>query len=195
EWSKDGAVLLVGLRPRLPADSGKARAPAEKLSDVQVWHSRDVRLMRAQELQEQQDLQRTLALAWHLGDGSVTRLGSDLLETVRLLPGGRFATETDRKPYAWGQMFGRPYSDTWVINVTTGQRTKAIEKVRYSFGASPNGRKLLWYDGKDYWSYDVESGARSNLTAGLQADFSTRDWDYPGDERPPAGLAVWPKHG
>src|SRR6185503_15850272 len=107
EWSRDGSLLVIGLRPRLPApDSGKAKAPAEKLSDVQVWHTKDVRLQRAQELQEQQDLQRSLAVAWHLADGSVTRLGSDLQETVRLLASGRFATETDRKPYAWGQMFG-----------------------------------------------------------------------------------------
>jgi dipeptidyl aminopeptidase/acylaminoacyl peptidase len=196
-WSKDGATLVIGLRPRQPADTGRAKADssqvAEKRSDVQVWHSKDVRLLRMQEVQEQQDLQRTLATAWHLGDGSITRVGSDLYETVNLPGSAGFATETDRKPYAWGQMFGRPFSDVWVINAKGGQRTKAIEKVRWFYGASPSGRKLLWYDGKDYWTYDVESGARSNLTSGLRADFSDPDWDYPGDLRPPSGIAGWAK--
>lgn len=196
-WSKDGTTLVVGLRPRLPADPGRPKADSsqvsEKRSDVQVWHSRDVRLLRMQEVQEQQDLQRTLATVWHLGDGSITRIGSDLYETVSLPGNAGFATETDRKPYAWGQMFGRPFNDVWVVNAKSGQRTKAIEKVRWFYGASPSGRKLLWYDGKDYWTYDVESGARSNLTTGLRADFSDPDWDYPGDLRPPSGIAGWAK--
>ena len=196
-WSKDGATIVIGLRPRQPADTGRAKTDSskaiEKLSDVQVWHSKDVRLLRMQELQEQQDLQRTLATAWHLGDGSITRIGSDLYENLSVLGNAAFATETDRKPYAWGQMFGRPFSDVWLINTRNGQRTKAIEKVRWSYGGSPSGRKLLWYDGKDYWSYDVETGNRSNLTAGLRADFSDPNWDYPGDLRPPSGIAGWTK--
>ena len=192
-WSKDGATLVIGLRPRQPADSSRARADsaAAKLSDVQVWHSKDVRLMRMQELQEQQDLQRTLAVAWHLGDGSLTRIGADLYESVVLLGNAAAATETDHKPYAWGQMFGRPFSDVWLINTGTGQRSKALEKVRWFYGASPSGRKLLWYDGKDYWSYDVETGARSNLSGGAHADFTDPDWDYPADLRPPSGFAGW----
>jgi len=201
-WSKDGATLLIGLRPRLAADTartghdsaGGTRHPApDKLSDVQVWHSKDVRLMRMQEVQEQQDLQRTLPVVWHLGDGSVTRLGSDLYETTALLGNAGYATETDHKPYAWGQMFGRPFSDVWLVNAVSGQRNKVIEKVRWFYGASPSGRKLLWYDGKDYWCYDVESGTRSNLSASTRADFSDPDWDYPTDLKPPSGFAGWAK--
>ena len=195
QWSKDGATLILGLRPRQRApDSPSAKVPApERVSDVQVWHTRDVRLLRAQEVQEQQDLQRTLGVAWHLGDGTLTTLGSDLMENLAVLGTAAFATETDRKPYAWGQMFGRPFSDIWVINAANGQRTKALEKVRWFYGGSPSGKKLAWYDGKDYWSYDVESGARNNLTASLRADFSEPDWDYPGDLRPPAGFLGWSK--
>jgi dipeptidyl aminopeptidase/acylaminoacyl peptidase len=206
EWSKDGATLLIGLRPRQPADTSRARAdtgktagtpatssPPEKVSDVQVWHSKDVRLMRMQELQEQPDLQRTLVVAWHPGDGKLTRIGTDLFETVSVLGSAGFATESDRKPYAWGQMFGRPFSDVWLVNTRTGQRSKAIEKVRWSYGGSPSGGKLLWYDGKDYWTYDVHTGLRTNLTGSLRADFSNPDWDYPGDLRPPSGIAGWSK--
>ena len=90
-WSKDGSTILIGLRPRLPGDTTRARADSsaraasEKPSDVQVWHAKDVRLQRMQEVQEQQDLQRTLATAWHPADGTVTRIGSDLMENVAVL--------------------------------------------------------------------------------------------------------------
>jgi dipeptidyl aminopeptidase/acylaminoacyl peptidase len=216
EWAKNGAIVYVGLRPRQAAprsadstaavgDGGNGNGAArqrpdstkpksgDKLSDVQVWHARDVRIMPMQKAQEQQDLQRTLLTAWHLGNGRVVQLGTDLLETTRVLRGDRYATETDRTPYAFGAKFGRPYTDVYVVDVNTGERRKALEKVRFFYGGSPTGRKLAWYDGKDYWSQDVASGARTNLTAKVAASFADPNHDYPGDLTPPAGYQGWTK--
>lgn len=196
-WSKDGTAIYVGLRPRraaAPRDSargGRGTGPGERVSDVQVWHSKDVRIIPMQKAQESQDLQRTLLSVWHLTDGSLVQLSMDLLETTRVLEGGRYATETDRTPYAWGTKFGRPYQDVWLVNTRTGERKRALEQVRWFYGGSPSGKRLAWYDGKHYWTYDVETGTRTNLTAHVTADFSNVDWDYPGDLTPPAGFAGW----
>jgi dipeptidyl aminopeptidase/acylaminoacyl peptidase len=213
EWAKDGSIVFVGLRPReraRPRDTtvasgtgssspdsgmraGPPRADSVKTSDVQVWHVNDVRIMPMQKSQEQQDLQRTLLTAWHLSDGKVVQLASDLAGTTRVLEGARFATETDRRSYAWGTMFGRSYQDVWVVNVRTGERKKALEKVRFFYGGSPSGNRLAWYDGKDYWTQDVATGARTNLSAKVQAKFASADWDTPGDLVPPSGVAGWTK--
>jgi dipeptidyl aminopeptidase/acylaminoacyl peptidase len=217
EWAKDGSIVYVGLRPRERAsragdstataggsdngDVGASQGRADstrgksddKPSDVQVWHAKDVRIMPMQKVQEQQDIQRTLLAAWHVGDGHVVQLGTDLLETVRVLKGDRFATETDRKPYPFGAKFGRSFSDVYVVDVKTGERRKALEKVRFFYGGSPTGRKLAWYDGKDYWAMDVATGARTNLTSKVQAKFEDPDYDYPGDMTPPADFQGWAK--
>ncbi len=217
EWAKDGSVVYVGLRPRERATRGSDSTAAaassdstdgdasprrgdsartksdDKPSDVQVWHAKDVRIMPMQKVQEQQDLQRTLLTVWHLADGHVVQVGTDLLETTRVLRGDRFATETDRKPYPFGAKFGRPYSDVYVVDLKSGERRKALEKVRFFYGGSATGRKLSWYDGKDYWTMDVATGARTNLTSRLQADFSDHDYDYPGDMKPPADFQGWAK--
>jgi dipeptidyl aminopeptidase/acylaminoacyl peptidase len=215
EWAKDGSIVYVGLRPReragRPGDSTVAAGPAngdggdaqgrdssrakpdDKPSDVQVWHAKDVRIMPMQKAQEQQDAQRTLLTAWHLADGHVVQLASDLLETTRVLRGDRFATETDRKPYAFGTKFGRPYNDVYVVDVKTGERRKTLEKVRFFYGGSATGRKLTWYDGKDYWTHDVVTGARTNLTAKLAANFGDPEYDYPSDMVPPADFQGWAK--
>jgi dipeptidyl aminopeptidase/acylaminoacyl peptidase len=216
EWARDGSIVYVGLRPRersrrssdsaVAANSGdnsesgtpqgrdSAKAKAEdKVSDVQVWHAKDVRIMPMQKVQEQQDLQRTLLSAWHLGDGHVVQIGTDMWETSRVLRGDRYATETDRKPYAFGAKFGRPYSDVYVIDVNTGTRRKALEKVRFFLGGSATGKRLAWFDGKDYWSQDVVSGARTNLTSRVQATFTDPDYDYPNDMKPPVGFEGWAK--
>ena len=216
EWAKDGSIVYVGLRPReiaaRRADSAAAASsgngdggPAQgrgdstrgksddKPSDVQVWHAKDTRIMPMQKAQEQQDFQRTLLTAWHLADGHVVQIGTDLLETSRVLRGDRYATEIDRKPYGFGTKFGRPYSDVYVVDVKSGERRKALEKVRFFYGGSATGRKVAWYDGKDYWSQDVATGARTNLTAKVQANFSDSEYDFPSDMIPPADFQGWAK--
>jgi dipeptidyl aminopeptidase/acylaminoacyl peptidase len=187
-----GSVPNVAMGARR-SDSSKAAADSVKLSDVQVWHVNDVRMMAMQKQQEQQDLQRTLLTAWHLGDGKVVQLGSYLLETTRVLEGAKHATETDRNAYAWGTKFGRPYIDVWLIDVKSGERKKVLEKVRHYGGGSATGKRLFWYDGKDYWSYDIATNVRSNLSRSVQANFANADWDTPGDMVPPAGYAGWTK--
>ncbi len=218
EWAKDGSIVFVGIRPRdrargrsdstaatssgndAPNGASSSNQPnartgtdSVKASDVQVWHVNDVRMMAMQKQQEQQDLQRTLLTAWHLGDGRVVQIGTDLLETTRVLAGAKHATETDRRAYSWGTKFGRPYNDVWLVDVKSGERKKVLEKVRYFGGGSATGKRLFWYDGKDYWSYDVATGARTNLSAKVQASFANADWDTPGDMVPPSGNAGWTK--
>jgi len=217
EWAKDGSIVYVGLRPREAStrrtdsttaatgsgndnggimqtrgDSTKPKTD-DKPSDVQVWHTKDVRIMPMQKVQEQQDLQRTLLTAWHLENGHIVQIGTDLWETARVLRGDRYATETSRKDYAFGAKFGRPYSDVYVVDVKSGERRKALEKVRFFFGGSATGRKLTWYDGKDYWTQDVATGARTNLTAKVSAKFSDPDYDFPNDMVPPADFQGWAK--
>jgi len=217
EWAKDGSIVYVGLRPREAStrrtdsttaatgsgndnggvmqtrgDSTKPKTD-DKPSDVQVWHAKDVRIMPMQKVQEQQDLQRTLLTAWHLENGHIVQIGTDLWETARVLRGDRYATETSRKDYAFGAKFGRPYSDVYVVDVKSGERRKALEKVRFFFGGSATGRKLTWYDGKDYWTQDVATGARTNLTAKVSAKFSDPDYDFPNDMMPPADFQGWAK--
>lgn len=217
QWAKDGSVIFIGVRPREPVTTKKADSAVtttssngnggrsdqdttraagteeEKPSDVQVWHARDVRILPMQKAQESQDLQRTLLTAWHLADGRVVQLGTDLLETTRVLAGDRHATETDRKAYPFGTMFGRPAQDLWLVDVSTGERRKALENVRHFYGASATGRVLTWYDDGHYWSYEITSGKRTNLTAQVKADLSNKDHDYPVDKLPPRGMAGWTK--
>lgn len=63
------------------------------------------------------------------------------------LEGDRYATESDRTPYAFGQKFGWPDGDVWVIDLSSGRRTRALEKVRHYFGADRGRRRPAWFDG------------------------------------------------
>ncbi len=195
-WSADGSTLYLGVRKREPVADAPKKSD-DKVSDVEIWHANDIRAIPEQRSSEQRDLRATMIMAWSMRAGRLTVLGTDPMESATVLDGDAFATETDRKPYPWGQKFGRPDEDLYATEVATGARKQLLTKVRHLFAADPTGKRVPWFDGRDYWVIDVASGARINLTAKLTAggkvDFVDRDADYPADVLPNIGAPVWPK--
>jgi dipeptidyl aminopeptidase/acylaminoacyl peptidase len=193
-WADDGSALYIGLRRRRPAPADSAKEDDdEPKSAVEVWSVNDVREIPYQRFLERSDLRRSLLTQWRLADDRVLRIGTDLQESASVLPGDRFATETDRAPYAWGWKFGRRYEDIHVVDLATGERRKALERIRYFLGPSSTGRYLAWYDSAGYWSYAVASGTRTHLSAKVPTDLTDPEWDTPADFKPMAGLAGWTK--
>ncbi|MDH5235849.1 MAG: hypothetical protein OEW77_12910, partial [Gemmatimonadota bacterium] len=197
-WSKDGRTLFFGIRARLSVADAPKKSE-EKVSDVEIWHTKDVLAIPAQRAAEQRDLRASMLAAWHLQDGGVVQLGSDPAESSAVLEGDAFITEVDRTPYAWGQKFGRRDEDLWAVDVATGARRKVLERIRHLFAASPTGTRVPWFDGRDYWVVDPATGTRTNLTAKLtragMVDFVDRDDDHPSDVLPPVGTPLWSKDG
>jgi dipeptidyl aminopeptidase/acylaminoacyl peptidase len=191
-WSEDGAMLYFGLRPREPVPPKNGAKPDSiKTSDVQVWHSRDFRIFPMQRSQEQGDLRRVLLAAWNLADGRFVQVGTDLQENATVVKGGRLATETSVEPYRFAAMFGRQWNDIYLTDLMTGQRRKLLEKVRYFQGGSTTGRWLLWFQGDDWWTYDTQTGARTNITQNIQSGFANTAYDYPVEQYPSYGIAGW----
>ncbi|MBL0179188.1 MAG: S9 family peptidase [Gemmatimonadetes bacterium] len=191
-WSLDGQRVVVSTRPRpAKADSTtKSGSSTDSASTVQIWHTSDVQLFPAQQNRLAADARRGLPAVWQLSTGTLTRVGLDPVDTPTLLEGWRHAVEKPTAKYAWGTMFGRRYVDVVLTDLATGQRTTALEKVRYSY-ESGEGRYLLWYDGKDYWTYEIASGKRTNITAGLATSFVNSGSDSPTDVTPPYGVGGW----
>jgi dipeptidyl aminopeptidase/acylaminoacyl peptidase len=210
-WSDDGRSIAVGLRPvrhvpdatvprdtappdsvAAPGDSTRnaAREEPEELPGVQIWHAFDTRVIPQQKVQAAADARRTLLAVWTPDSDRLVRIGSDLQEDAMLLEGWQHAIERVAAPYGWGAMFGRRYHDVWLIDVRTGAREKVLERVRYSW-QSPGGRYLLWFDGDDYLSHDVRTGAQTNLTERLAAAFADTAYDTPTDLLPPHGTGGW----
>lgn len=196
-WSDNGQTIYIGLQDRR-AVADAIKKSGEKVSDVEIWHVNDVLTIPSQRSSEQRDLRATVLAAWH-ADGSVTKLGSDAAESVAIVDGDRYVTETDRKPYAWGQKFGRRDEDVYAVNVATGARSRIVTKSRYTYGADPSGRRVSYFDGTDFWTVDVATGKQANVTqkvrTGQKADFVDRDDDHPSDVPGPWGAPLWSKDG
>lgn len=197
-WSKNGATIYFGAQKR-HAVADAIKKSDEKVSDVEIWHTNDVRMFPLQKTLESQDMRATLLTAWRVADNKVVAIGTDVESPTAILEGGRYATEIDTKPYAWGQKFGRDDEDVYVVDLATADRKKILEKVRHYYGADPTGTKLAWNDGKDFWIVDLPSGKKTNLTSSLtsskKADFVDHDDDHPNNVAPILNPAGWTKAG
>jgi dipeptidyl aminopeptidase/acylaminoacyl peptidase len=202
EWSVDGRIAF-GIRASEPdeeaqqdtslaADSAGTgdRDEAEELPGVQIWHSSDLRTIPMQQAQASRDSSRTLLAVWDPDRNDAVQVGTGLMEQAELLEGWRFGVEDVAAPYPWGMMFGRQYHDVWTVDLASGERSRALERVRYSWG-SGDGNYLLWFDGSDYWTHDLRSGTQANLTQNLPAVFADTAYDTPTDLIPPHGIGGW----
>jgi dipeptidyl aminopeptidase/acylaminoacyl peptidase len=201
-WSDDGR-LAFGLRPKAgddaEVDSAEAAADSTdsaeeeedvELPGVQIWHSSDVRTIPMQQASASRDSTRTLLAVWDPDRNRALQVGSGLVEQAELLEGWRIGVEDVAEPYPWGTMFGRRYHDVWTVDLSNGRRDKVLERVRYSWG-SGDGNYLMWWDGSDYWTYDVRTGDRANVTEMLPAAFADTAYDTPTDQLPPHGVGGW----
>lgn len=186
-WSDDGAHLVVGLRP---APAAVEKGDSVDLPKVQIWHTSDVRLIRQQQVQAAADRARTIPTVWTPAADRLVLAGSSVMENTVVLNGWRFAAERVTAEYPWGAMFGRRFHDVWLTDLRSGERSKALERVRYSW-QSPGGRYLLAFDGEHYSTYDVQTGRSVRITSNVPAVFADTAYDTPTDVLPPHGVAGW----
>ena len=190
EWSEDGARLFFGIAPRDPKVVPVRRAPGElPPARVQVWHWKDLREFHQQEVSANQDRQRTTLVAWRVGSPTIARLSVDPLEIVQLAENGAAALATDEGPYEREYMSGRQYRDVYSVNVESGKREKILTKSLYGASLSPSGRYAVYQQDGQWWSADLTTGARANLTGKTGSVFVNMEDDHPVPERRAYGLA------
>lgn len=210
-WSESGARIAFGLRPAAataesptdPTDENEEEAEGDEttgddedpeLPGLQIWHTSDVDLYPAQAGSADRSARRTLLAVWHLDEDRAVMVGTDLDDTAELLGDFERAIERSSRAHAWGDMFGRPYQDVWLIDTATGERRLLLERVRYAW-TGPDDRWLVTFDG-NYHAVDLATGEPRNLTGDLDAEFANVRYDTPTDLLPPWWFfPTWSREG
>lgn len=206
KWSEDGSAIFFGVAEweRKPAKldkdgdksaDKKSDAGDEEHADVEVWHTRDLHAIPEQKLRAERDRERNLLAAWRPESGTVAVLSIDLKETITLVKGEKHAIVLDDSPYASEDMFGRRVWDLYVMDTAAGKRTKIEPALEYEMGASPDGRYVLYFRENHYWTYDIENGARADISKNIPTQLWVHDFDHPVKQKPPYGVAGWTKDG
>ena len=160
------------------AGGDESESESEK-PDLVIWHWRDDRLQSMQQVQENSDQNFNYLAVYHISADRFVRLGDDDVRNVTMAPKGKYAIANDNSRYSlMGNLNGQRFQDIHVINVDTGDRTMALEQVRWYNGISPDGTHLLYYEDGDYYTYELGTGNDYNITENVDTSFINTQDDH-----------------
>ncbi len=173
------------------ASTSKSKKP-----ELVIWHWKDERLQPMQQVQERSDKSFTYLCIYHVEPKKFVRLADDDCRSVSLSGNDTIAVGQDTKPYLYmSNLDGRRYSDIYAINPKTGSRQKVLTKVRFYFGASPDGTKVIYHDDGNFFVCDLASGQKTNITAKITETTFVDTEDDHNIVKPPTRPVGWSKDG
>ena len=194
-FSKDGTRVFFGVAPPQPEkkDASDAADDYEK-AVVDLWSYKDDYVQPIQKVRAERDRNRTYTAVYLIPEKKVVQLADSSVADVTVSESPEFVLVTDDRNYRRTADYDERYSDAYVIDAVSGQRTLVGKKNRGAMTWSPGGKYLLTFDGKDWWSVATPEGKKTNLTGPLPVKFFNEDADTPST--PGAyGSAGWTKDG
>lgn len=192
-FSESGTRVFFGTAPA-PEPAPEDPTPEHERVEVDIWNWKDPYLQPMQLVQAQQEKERTWQAMVDLSTGRTVQLASPELPEVAVASDGDGALALGVSDMAYRQLVswdGR-YSDLYVVDVTTGDRTLVAEMVRGGGSLSPTGRYITHWDGfeKKWFAIDTQTGTSTDLTGGMSVPFHDVLDDHP-DALRPYGAAGW----
>ena len=198
-YTKDGARLFFGTAPApTPVPSG---TPDPVLVDV--WNWQDLDLQSFQRKHEGDERKRTFAAVASSDGTRALRLARGNLRVIVGSENANTVLGIDDERYRKEQSWDLPYGDIYTVSLADGSRRLLMAKQFYENSLvpgdpqseaelSPRGTFAVGYDpGKRAWfSVNVRSGKRTDLTSRLRVAFYDELDDHPAPP-PPYGLAGW----
>jgi dipeptidyl aminopeptidase/acylaminoacyl peptidase len=192
--SASGERVFFGTTARPAPDGDEPDPLPDDEVEVDVWNWRDPYLQPMQLARLEEERERTYR-AWVPFDGGpVIQLETPELESVRVGADGdaSLALGLTDGPYRPLLSWDGRYVDAWVVDVATGERRLAQERIRGSAALSPGERWITWWDGesKAWWAMPAGGGDAVSLTRGVPQPVHEVLDDHP-EPPPPYGLAGW----
>lgn len=176
--------------PRVP-DS----IPADEKPNLVIWHWKDPRLQRMQELQAQRDRNFSYLSVFWPRENRFVRLADDVVDDVTPADKGFWAIGRDATPYELqGNLDGRRFQDVYVVNMRTGERNLILRQNRWSFDISPDGTHFLYYQDGHFYTYEFATGRHRNITANVPTSFIDTEDDHNVVD-PPVRPRGWTEDG
>jgi dipeptidyl aminopeptidase/acylaminoacyl peptidase len=190
--TKKDSVRIDSTRSVIAAKKGTT---AEKLAGVDIWHWKDPEIQPRQKMTLGQDTVASFLSAWNLDNNSFFQLSKEDAPRAQLTGNQKYAVVYTEKKYK--PAFKEDFADAWIVNVKTGASKLAFEKTISGFNtfpqSSPDGKYLLYFKDKNWWTYNIATGQNTNLTQNIKTDFwNVRD-DHPAS-RPAVGMGGWLKN-
>lgn len=186
KFSEDQSRLFFGVAPdyvNYAYEDDTTILDDERVS-LDIWGWQDSEIQPMQLVKKSSDEKQSYLAAFDLGTKKITQLGDPEVENVMLESKVRrdFGLAWTDSPYrrngSWDIQIGR---DLYLVDFKTGVKT-LIEKDASGYpGISPEGKYVLWYDGRDssWVAFDLAEKKKISLTKSLPVPFYEELHDSP----------------
>ncbi len=214
-WSDDLGMLMFGIADQKRVEEPKKEEPKKEgvepkkdgpmtarptppggaKPDLVIWHWKDERLQSQQQVQAGMDKTFSYACVYRVKDKKFLRLGDDTVRNVDVAPKQKFAIGIDEKAYQlMSTLDGKEFADVYVTNLETGERKKALTKVRWNFGVSPTGAHYLYHEDGHFRTLDLATLKVEVISAKAETSFINSEDDHNVD-KPPTRTIGWTADG
>ena len=195
-FTEDGRRLLFSTQPK-HKDAGKTDKQIEEeekaakdnpQAKLDVWHWQDGTLQPQQLLNATRERNRSYSAIFDLGQQKLLQLANADVPDARVDDRAQhdLAIGTSSLKYEVLQSWDTPgYSDSYLIDLNTGESSLLLEKARARTSLSPEGNYVTWWDPDlgHYFAMSTTDQIAVNLTEGLSVSFANELHDTPSAPR------------
>jgi len=204
-FSRDGSRLFVSCAPLEEIAALDKETPSAAGSDDKVladlWSWKDDYVQPMQKVRAAQERSLSYRAVYSLSDKKFLQISDPTMAGLTPSDDGRVALGTDNRAYRHMVDYNGNFNDVYLVDASTGARKLALKQFRGGGGRggsgvqlSPDGKHVLAFKDKQWWSIGVPDGTMTNLTAQFGVAVHNEDDDRP--EEPNAyGTGGWTKDG
>jgi len=185
-FSLDNERMVISIKEQEKV----SKMSRDTIANVDVWHWDDEQIQSVQIRRERWNSRLTYTSLLHLDDMSFVQLESDDMRTTMISRNANFVVGANPKPYISDTNWGGGYSDYYVVDNRTGEKSLIGKKIGRTMGLSPEGRHFLYFKNGHFYAFNLKTNDPVNITENLGVSFVDITEDHPY-ENPSYGLAAW----
>jgi dipeptidyl aminopeptidase/acylaminoacyl peptidase len=216
-WNSDTSKVFLGIKEQMPdpkyqkpdnekkesKDADKKTKKEEPVSDLDIWHWKDVRIQSVQRARARREKNFTYHAVYNLPSKKFVQLTDKTMKHIIITRDGKWGVGSDDRQYIHD--WKPPKADYYRVDTNTGNREVILTALKESSilsfdgyhpdpALSPDSKHFAYWKDANVWVYNLDSGRAVNLTKDAPVSFVNAEWDYPTD-KPSYGISGWTKDG
>ena len=189
-FAKDGTRVFFGAAP--PPPPAHAASIDDDKPSFDLWNYKDDSIQPIQKVRAPADLKRSFRAVYIVPQKKMVQLADETMPEIVLSEDGRWGLGSYDKEYRAALDYGDSFRDYSLVDVENGKRMPIAKKHEGTMRWSGDGKYIVYFDGKDWFTIARDGGKTTNLTSKLGVKFWNEENDTPSIP-PPYGLGGWTK--